>query len=105
MSSDFGPMHRNWTSCDPLALFEAPVETNVAEDKKSIERNLISEARKSQMLMIWTDCDREGENIGMEVAKVCRKANNNIQVKRAKFSAIIAQYVSPQNQYLFFTVH
>ncbi|KAF8481542.1 prokaryotic type I DNA topoisomerase [Gautieria morchelliformis] len=93
MFSDFGPMHRSWTSCDPLILFEAPVETKVAEDKKSIERNLISEARKSQMLMIWTDCDREGENIGMEVAKVCRKANNNIRVKRAKFSAIIAQQI------------
>jgi DNA topoisomerase-3 len=41
--------------------------------------------------MIWTDCDREGENIGAEIAKVCRKANPNIVVKRARFSAIIAQ--------------
>lgn len=93
MSSDFGPAHRNWSSCDPFALFEAPVETRVAEDKKAIERNLTSEARTSQMLMIWTDCDREGENIGMEVAKVCRKAKVGIRVKRARFSAIIAQQV------------
>lgn len=93
MSLDFGPMHRKWTSCDPFTLFDAPVETKVAEDKKCIERNLIAEARKSQMLMIWTDCDREGENIGMEVAKVCRKANPSLRIKRARFSAIIAQYV------------
>lgn len=46
------------------------------------------------MLMIWTDCDREGENIGEEVASVCRKANRNITVRRARFSAIIAQYAS-----------
>jgi DNA topoisomerase III len=93
MSLDFGPMHRKWTSCDPFTLFDAPVELKVADDKKSIERNLIAEARKSQMLMIWTDCDREGENIGMEVAKICRNANHSLRVKRAKFSAIIAQYV------------
>lgn len=43
--------------------------------------------------MIWTDCDREGEHIGSEVAQVCRKANPRIRVKRAKFSAIIPQYV------------
>jgi len=93
MASDFGPEYRSWTSCDPFTLFEAPVETRVPDDKKSIEQNLTSEARRSQMLMIWTDCDREGENIGMEVAKVCRKAKPTIQVKRARFSAIIAQLV------------
>lgn len=41
--------------------------------------------------MIWTDCDREGENIGAEIVKICRKAKPNIVVKRARFSAIIAQ--------------
>lgn len=46
------------------------------------------------MLMIWTDCDREGEHIGKEIANVCRKAKRNIIVKRARFSAIIAQYVT-----------
>jgi len=46
------------------------------------------------MLMIWTDCDREGEHIGSEIASVCRRAKRNIIVKRARFSAIIAQWVS-----------
>ena len=53
----------------------------------------MTEARGADMLMIWTDCDREGEHIGSEVATVCRKAKRNIIVKRARFSAIIAQYV------------
>lgn len=44
--------------------------------------------------MIWTDCDREGEHIGSEIVSVCRRANRNIRVKRAKFSAIIAAYVT-----------
>lgn len=43
------------------------------------------------MLMIWTDCDREGEHIGAEIASVCRRVKGNIVVKRARFSAIIPQ--------------
>ena len=65
----------------------------VKDDARTIADNLKSEARRAQMLMIWTDCDREGENIGSEIMKICQKANANITVRRARFSAIIAQYV------------
>jgi DNA topoisomerase III len=94
MSCDFPESHRKWSSCDPLALFDAPVVSEVAADKKDIARNLEMEARHAQQLMIWTDCDREGENIGAEIVKVCRTTNPNIIVKRARFSAIIPQYVN-----------
>jgi hypothetical protein len=90
-SYDFDEAHRKWTSCEPFSLFDAHVEVQVASDKKSIEQNLLTRARTSDMLMIWTDCDREGEHIGMEIARVCRKAKSNIHIKRARFSAIIAQ--------------
>ncbi|KXN84154.1 DNA topoisomerase 3 [Leucoagaricus sp. SymC.cos] len=43
--------------------------------------------------MIGTDCDREGEHIGMKIATVCRNANRTIVVKRARFSAIIARQI------------
>ncbi|EDR12021.1 uncharacterized protein LACBIDRAFT_232184 [Laccaria bicolor S238N-H82] len=92
-SQDFGEAHRKWNSCDPFALFDAPVETLIPPDKKSIERNLRTEGGRADTLMIWTDCDREGEHIGMEIARVCRKAKPNIVVKRARFSAIIAQQI------------
>ena len=39
-------------------------------------------------LIIWTDGDREGENIGFEIISVCRAIKANIQVHRAKFSEI-----------------
>jgi DNA topoisomerase-3 len=94
MTHDFSLAFKSWHSCDPFDLFEADIEKQVAADKKTIEKNLIQEARRAQMLMIWTDCDREGENIGEEVASVCRKANRNITVRRARFSAIIAQCVT-----------
>ncbi|KAI0373951.1 prokaryotic type I DNA topoisomerase [Pilatotrama ljubarskyi] len=93
MEYDFNVMYSKWTSCDPFALFEAPVECKVKNDAKTIAQNLETEARRAQMVMIWTDCDREGENIGAEIAKICRKANPNISVRRARFSAIIAQQI------------
>ena len=65
--------------------------TEVPLDKKAIVDNLTIEARKAQQLVIWTDCDREGENIGAEIVKICRKSTPGIVVKRARFSAIIAQ--------------
>ncbi|KAH7920702.1 prokaryotic type I DNA topoisomerase [Leucogyrophana mollusca] len=93
LAHDFPNEYRTWNSCDPLSLFDAPIHTVVPEDKKSIERNLMAEARRADTLMIWTDCDREGENIGNEIVKVCRKAKPRIVVKRARFSAIIAQQI------------
>ncbi|GLB36997.1 putative introduces a single-strand break via transesterification at a target site in duplex DNA [Lyophyllum shimeji] len=91
--SDFPDTHRKWNSCDAFELFDAPIETKVAADNKAIEENLLNQARRADTLMIWTDCDREGEHIGLEIVRVCRRAKRNIVVKRARFSAIIAQQI------------
>jgi DNA topoisomerase-3 len=93
MEHDFTDAHRKWASCDPLALFDAPVEVRVRKDYATIERNLLAEARGADMLMIWTDCDREGEHIGAEIVSVCRRVRRGLVVKRARFSAIIAQQI------------
>ena len=39
-------------------------------------------------MIIWTDCDREGENIGFEIVDVVQAVNRNIRVCRARFSEI-----------------
>lgn len=57
--------------------------------QKTLEREIAS----CQGLIIWTDCDREGENIGFEVIKVCTDVKPAIRVYRAKFSEITAQSV------------
>ncbi|KAL1674943.1 DNA topoisomerase [Schizophyllum commune] len=88
---DFYDTHRKWHSCAPIALFEADVNTFIPPDKKAIEKNLLAEARSADIVMIWTDCDREGEYIGWEVVSVCKRAKRNIRVERAHFSAIIAR--------------
>ena len=63
------------------------------QNAKSIEKNLLKEAKNASHLMIWTDCDREGEHIGYEIMNVCKRANPRIEVLRARFSAIIPRYV------------
>ncbi|OAF69531.1 hypothetical protein A3Q56_02637 [Intoshia linei] len=50
-------------------------------------KNLQNEIMKADKLIIWTDCDREGENIGFEIIRIC-SAVKKITIKRAKFSEI-----------------
>lgn len=40
------------------------------------------------MLILWLDCDREGEAIAFEVIDLCREVNKDIEIRRAQFSAI-----------------
>ncbi|KIY52889.1 prokaryotic type I DNA topoisomerase [Fistulina hepatica ATCC 64428] len=96
---DFDEAHRKWSSCSPIDLFDAPIEVVTTKNSKDIERNLIEQARRAAVLMIWTDCDREGEHIGSEIVKACRKGNRNIRVQRARFSAIIPQQIHHAAQY------
>ncbi|KAG0700071.1 DNA topoisomerase 3 [Suillus ampliporus] len=91
LAHDFLDEYRQWHSCDPITLFDAPIQTTVPADSKSIKRNLLTEAHTADTLMIWTDCDHEGENIGSEIVNVCRKLHPQITVKKARLSAIIPQ--------------
>ncbi|KAH8553410.1 DNA topoisomerase [Umbelopsis sp. PMI_123] len=88
MSTDFPDQYRGWYSCQPDALFDAPVVDKIIDKSKDIARNLQDEVRKADTLFIWTDCDREGEAIGFEVTEICHKVRRNIQVWRARFSAM-----------------
>ncbi|KAJ3645178.1 hypothetical protein Zmor_022858 [Zophobas morio] len=85
---EFAAGFRNWRSCNPVALFDAPVVKMCAEDYQKIKRTLEHEIRFCQGLIIWTDCDREGENIGYEIIKVCTDVKPNLRIYRAKFSEI-----------------
>ncbi|XP_050372374.1 DNA topoisomerase 3-alpha isoform X2 [Argentina anserina] len=89
MELEFEDRYRKWHSCDPALLFQAPVRKFVPEDKLDIKRTLEEEARTCQWLVLWLDCDREGENIAFEVIDVCTSVNRHLTIKRARFSALI----------------
>ncbi|KAK8325657.1 hypothetical protein V6Z11_A11G064400 [Gossypium hirsutum] len=89
MELEFEDRFRKWHSCDPLDLYHAPVRKFVPEDKLDIKRTLEEEARRCQWLVLWLDCDREGENIAFEVIDVCRAVNRHLTIRRARFSALI----------------
>ena len=61
---DFGDEHKWNRNPAPELLFDAPVYKDVKNDFKNIERTLIDEARKVDILFLWLDCDLEGEAIG-----------------------------------------
>ncbi|KAI9352057.1 DNA topoisomerase [Obelidium mucronatum] len=87
-SLDFPPDYKRWENYDPSVCFEVPVVKFVSKDMESIKKNLQEQSRGAQYLIIWTDCDLEGESIGNEIVEVCKQANPRLTVKRAKFSVI-----------------
>ncbi|KAG0232005.1 DNA topoisomerase [Actinomortierella wolfii] len=88
LSIDFPQEYRQWTRVPPVMLFDAPIRKHTSPSLKQVETNLLAEACHADLLMIWTDCDREGEHIGAEIAEVCRRAKPNIIVTRARFSSV-----------------
>ncbi|XP_051569913.1 DNA topoisomerase 3-alpha-like isoform X2 [Myxocyprinus asiaticus] len=85
---EFKAPFQKWHSCNPVLLFDAEVEKYCPENFVPVKRTLEREVRQCQALVIWTDCDREGENIGYEIIDVCKAVKPNIQVFRARFSEI-----------------
>ncbi|XP_055594004.1 DNA topoisomerase 3-alpha [Uranotaenia lowii] len=88
LNHEFLPSFRGWHSCSPEQLFDAPVRKSCTENGEKIKKTLEREVRGCHALVIWTDCDREGENIGFEIMEVCRAIKPQIRVLRAKFSEI-----------------
>ncbi|GMN42283.1 hypothetical protein TIFTF001_011498 [Ficus carica] len=100
MEIDFDDRFRKWHSCDPAQLFHAPLRKSVPDDKLDIKRTLEEEARRCQWLVLWLDCDREGENIAYEVINICTAANPRLTIRRARFSALIDREIHEAAQNL-----
>lgn len=91
-SQDFAANY-GWNKCRHVELFDAPIETYYEADMQPLEKMLRQQARRAQALILWLDCDREGEAIGDEVQTVCLEANPRLKVYRARFSTVLPQEI------------
>lgn len=89
---DFPPEYNNWDRVDPLTLFGAKVVWNESDPKRKMPKHFQQEAKGCNYLVLWLDCDREGENICYEVMQNAvpnlSSAGGNQQVYRAQFSSL-----------------
>lgn len=92
LETDFDAAYINWKTHPPAALFQAPVRRRIGDGSADLERMLLQLAPRCQWLVLWLDCDREGEAIAFEVLDTCqRAAGGRLQVFRAVFSALTRQ--------------
>jgi DNA topoisomerase-3 len=87
---DFPSSYQSWDSVDPADLFHAPITKKPC--KSSIVKHLSDSAKGVDFIVLWLDCDREGENIAFEVLDCCLGRMDGSspydRVYRAYFSAI-----------------
>lgn len=95
MTCDFTSAYNNWDRVEPVELFKAPVIKKEANPNMHMPKFLQREGKNCDYLVLWLDCDKEGENICFEVidalSPVMQISFYNPQtVFRARFSALTA---------------
>ncbi|XP_015173858.1 PREDICTED: DNA topoisomerase 3-beta-1 [Polistes dominula] len=90
MTLDFIGKYNNWDKVDPVELFSCPTEKKEAAPKLAIPYFLAKQGAYCDYLILWLDCDKEGENICFEVIHAIQKVKklSPNDIWRAKFSAI-----------------
>lgn len=87
---DFPAEYQSWDTIDPAELFHAPLVKKAC--KGSVVKHLQDIAKGADFMVLWMDCDREGENINFEVLDCCMHLMQGSahfdRVYRAHFSAI-----------------
>ncbi|WBW74315.1 DNA topoisomerase III [Schizosaccharomyces osmophilus] len=91
--ASFPSEYNSWSSVPQDILFDARIITSVSKNANVLADNIKKEARNATYLYIWTDCDREGEHIGMEITNVARISNPQIRVIRADFNNLERKHI------------
>ena len=97
-STDFPDQFQDW-DLDPTLLFDAPTLRKESNPRARICQHLRDEARSCHYVVLWLDCDREGENICFEVLDnterfLQKPPRGAQQVYRARFSAITSEAIN-----------
>ena len=64
---------KNWQQTDMESLYTIPLEKVPIENSKKVVENIVAQSRDIDHLIIWTDCDREGEAIGFDIIDLVKK--------------------------------
>lgn len=83
---DFPEEYSNWQKVSPESLINA--EIIKVPTQKQIIKALQKLAKGADKVVIATDFDREGELIGCDAVNLIKEVNPEVEVKRARFSAI-----------------
>lgn len=75
-TTDFHDRYNNWNAVDATELFDAEIVKKNADDRGNMPRHLATEARGCDAIVLWLDCDREGENICFETIDCCAQNLN-----------------------------
>jgi len=83
LAYEFTGSYHKWYDCHLLSLFNASISKQyLDENYVKIKRTLEREVRSCNALIIWTDCDRKGENIDFEIIQICQAVKLNTRVYR-----------------------
>ena len=90
LNIDFMPQYQNWqTTPEESLFFDAKTQKKEASEGARVVAHLKNEAKGCTDIVLWLDCDREGENICFEVLSAVKNSINDwSRIWRAKFSAI-----------------
>ncbi|WP_049899669.1 DNA topoisomerase I [Natrinema sp. J7-1] len=83
---DFPSEYSDWRDVEPVELINADVEKTAT--KENIVATLRLLARRAQRVTIATDYDREGELIGKEAYDIVRNVDDDVPIRRVRFSSI-----------------
>ncbi len=72
------------------------MERHTLETSIPVVKNIEYQSKDVSLVIIWTDCDREGEAIGIDIVEVCQRAAGHraIEVLRAHFSALTHENIT-----------
>ena len=88
----YGNEYHQWEMSTLKEMFNGNLYKSITSNAKILTENLISLANEYNIdvLILWLDCDREGENISFEVIDVIKNGykKKNFIIYRARYSAI-----------------
>ncbi|CAI2385443.1 unnamed protein product [Moneuplotes crassus] len=90
----FPEKYSDWANTPLDELFDAQLEKDILPSSKFTATSLKRICKDYDELILWLDCDREGENIAFDVLDIIQNENPSIDIYRAKFSAVTPKDVT-----------